>query len=198
MNERLNKFDCTIKFNFNNIEQKLEEKPYINDLKKIIDNSNSIIGELFFGLMLETYKCNNCNKEFEKINKFKTIDIEYRKIINELYQKGNSFTFIDMNNFLDFIFLEKRLNDKKEIMMEKCSSCKNKSEISKRKILEYPSYLIIRLKIGDFVEKEGFVNMNEEISSLMIKFKEIKNMEYYASDSIKMNKANILYTIKIS
>ena len=33
VNKRLNKFDSTIKFNFNNIEQKLLKKSYIDELK---------------------------------------------------------------------------------------------------------------------------------------------------------------------
>ena len=112
--------------------------------------------------MLETCKCNNCNQEFEKIKIFEIFDIDYREIIDQFSQVGNSFAFIDMNNFLDYFFLDKRLNNKKE-KMEKCPFCKNKVEISKRKILEYPSYLIIRLKIGNYEEKKGFVNMNDKI-----------------------------------
>jgi len=196
VNKRLNKFDSTIKFNFNNIEQKLLENSYIDELKKIIDNSNSIIGKLFYGLMLETYKCNNCNQEFEKIKRFETLDIEYREIIDQLFQVGNSFSFIDMNNFLDYFFLNKRLDGKRE-KMEECPSCKNQVEISKRKILEYPSYLIIRLKIGDFEEKKGFVNMNDKIPSYNIKLKEITDMEIYISDSLKKNKANNKYEYEL-
>jgi hypothetical protein len=194
VNKKLNKFDYAIKFNFNNIEQQLQEKPYINELKKIIDNSNSIIGQLFYGLMQETYKCNNCNKELEKIKRFETIDIEYREIIDDLYEAGDSLAFIDMNNFLDYIFLENRLDNKKE-KMEECPSCKKKIEITKRKIIAYPSYLIIRLKIGDYEEKKGFVNMNQKVSNLSIKFKEIKNMEVYISDSLKKNKTNNKYEL---
>ena len=197
VNKRLNKFDSTIKFNFNNIEQKLVNTLYINELKEIIDNSNSIIGELFYGLMLETYKCNNCNKKIEKIKRFETFDIDYRKIINdEYFQPGNSFASIDMDNFLEYFFLNKRLTKKIE-KMEECPSCKNKVEIINRKILEYPSYLIIRLKIGDYEEKKGFVNMNETIPSFEIKLKEIKNMEIYISDSLKKNKTNNKYEYEL-
>ena len=197
VNQRLNKFDHNIKFNFNNIEQKLQNKSNIDELKRIIDKSNSIIGELFYGLMIETYKCNNCHREFEKIKKFETIDIEYKEIIDQLNQISNSFAFIDMkNDCLDFIFLNKKLDNKKE-KMEECPSCKKKVEIIKRKILEYPSYLIIRLKIGDYKEKEGFVNMNEQISSRILKFKEINDMEIYISDSLKKDKTNNKYEYEL-
>jgi len=198
VNQKLNKLDHSINFNFNNIEQKLQKKSYFDELKRIIDKSNSIIGELFYGLMLESYKCNRCNKDFEKIKKFETIDIiEFREIINQYNQEGNiSFDYPDIKIFFEFIFLNKNLNNKTE-KIEECPSCKNKVEISKRKILEYPSYLIIRLKIGDYEEKKGFINMDEQISSLNIKLKEIENMEVYISDSLKINKKNNKYEYEL-
>ena len=198
VNQKLNKLDHSINFNFNNIEQKLQKKSYFDELKRIIDKSNSIIGELFYGLMLESYKCNRCNKDFEKIKKFETIDIiEFREIINQYNQEGNiSFDYPDIKIFFEFIFLNKNLNSKTE-KIEECPSCKNKVEISKRKILEYPSYLIIRLKIGDYEEKKGFINMDEQISSLNIKLKEIENMEVYISDSLKINKKNNKYEYEL-
>ena len=147
--------------------------------------------------MLETYKCNNCNKKIEKIKRFETFDIDYREIINDEYdQLGNSFASIDMDNFLEYFFLNKRLTKKKK-KMEECPSCKNKVEINNRKILEYPSYLIIRLKIGDYEEKKGFTNMKDKIPSFNIKLKEIKNMEIYISDLVKMNKTNNKYEYEL-
>mgnify|MGYP002624805756 CR=1 FL=1 len=194
-NKKLNNLDSTIKFNFNNIEKKLQNKSYANELKTIIDKSNSIIGQLFYGLILETYKCNKCDKKFEKIRRFETIDVEYREIIEQYYEEGNSFVFIDMNDFLVYYFLYKRLNSIQE-KLEGCPNCKKEAEIIKREILEYPAYLIIRLKIGDYKEKEGFVNINI-IPNLKVKFNEIKKMETYLANSLQTNKNNNNYEYEL-
>ena len=68
-------------------------------------------------------------------------------------------------------------------MNDKCDKCKNDVKIEKREILEYPAYLIIRLNIGEFREKEGFINSDE--LNYNIKYNKIKDLKSFTSKKNK-------------
>ena len=182
-NKKLNKRDCNISFNFNDIAEKLKNQSFSDDLKKIIENNNSIIAQTFFGLILETYKCNTCNENIEKIKELKMIEIEYREIIKFFNEEpGISCVNLDIDDFLEYYFLRKDLNINPESYV--CPKCKKDAKIIKKEILEYPPYLIIRLKRGEYIEKKGFVN-NIDINDINIKYGKIKHINIFHSPLIK-------------
>ena len=110
LNKKLNQKDDNLKFNFNNIKEelsKLSKKPeYLKDLDKIIKESNSIVGKLFYGLMLEVYRCETCKKNIkEKIKKVDIIDINFKSVMKKINAKeSDSFTkykySLDKRNFI--------------------------------------------------------------------------------------------------
>ena len=182
-NKKLNKKDRNINFNFNHIAEKLKNQSFSDDLKKIMKNNNSIIAQTFFGLILETYKCNTCNENIEKIKELKMIEIEYREIIKFFNEEpGISCVNLDIDDFLEYYFLRKDLNINPESYV--CPKCKKDAKIIKKEILEYPPYLIIRLKRGEYIEKKGFVN-NIDINDINIKYGKIKHINIFHSPLIK-------------
>jgi hypothetical protein len=179
-NKKLNKKDCNINFNFNDIAEKLKDQSFSDDLKIIIKNNNSIIAQTFFGLILETYKCNTCNENIEKIEILKIIEIEYREIIKYFNEEpGISCVNLDIYDFLEYYFLRKDF-DKIPKSYVTCPKCKKDAKIIKKEILEYPSYLIIRLKRGEYIEKKGFIN-NIDINDIKIKYGKIKHINIFHS-----------------
>ena len=187
INQRLNKFDKELNFNFNNIQNVLKDEQYREDLNNIINKNNSIISQNFFGLMLENYECKCNNKFFEKIKRLKIIDIDYLSIISHLKNNNNDDSFIQkkIDEFLEYYFLNKKI--KNYVHHEKCPKCGNKAKMIKRKIIHYPNYLIIRLNIGEYKEKEGFVKKGD-IPIYQIKYDKIKKIKDYCSNkSIQYN-----------
>ena len=194
INQRLNKFDKELNFNFNNIQNVLKDEQYREDLNNIINKNNSIISQNFFGLMLETYEC-HCNaKIFEKIKRLKIIDIDYLSIVTDFKNNDDSIIQKKIDEFLEYYFLKKNINNNAHY--EKCPKCGNKAKIIKKEIIHYPDYLIIRLNIGEFKEKEGFVK-NVDIPKYQIKYDKIKKLKDYCSNkSIQYNNIhNYVYNL---
>jgi hypothetical protein len=191
-NKKLKNKDFNINFNFNNIAEKLKNQSFSDDLKKIIKNNNSIIAQTFFGLILETYKCNTCNENIEKIEILKIIEIEYREIIKYFNEEpGISCVNLDIYDFLEYYFLRKDF-DKIPKSYVTCPKCKKDAKIIKKEILEYPSYLIIRLKRGEYIEKKGFIN-NIDINDIKIKYGKIKHINIFHSPLNKEDNNNICF-----
>ena len=189
INKKLYNIDYDFQFNFNNIENILKKESLSQNIQEIIKKNNSIASQCFDGLMIETYKCNKCKQNFEKIKIFNTIEIDYRKIINNVLQKeGNSFASLEIDDFWEYYFLRKSFNDN-ELPTIECPKCKEESKIIKREILVYPQYLIIRLIEGEFDEKKGFV-IKDEIPDIYINYKKIKSLKVYkykGTDYINVN-----------
>ena len=182
VNERLNKLDSDIDFHFNDILDKINNKLYkelYNDLENIFNKNRSIIGRLFLGIILETYKCDKCNKNIEKKNSFNILDIDYKGIINELKNENNSIVGFNIDNLLEYYFLEKKIENMEKPIID-CPQWGNKLIIIGRKIIDYPEYLIIRLNRGKFNEKDGF----EEKESFAIDYENIEKLEDYSSEKI--------------
>ena len=188
INKRLNKIDSDIDFHFNDILAKINNKLYeelYNDLENIFNKNRSVIGRLFLGIILETYKCDKCDKIIEKKNPFNFLDIDYKGIINELLYVGNSIVGFNIDNLLEFYFLGKKIENMEKPIID-CPQCGNKLIIIGRKIIDYPEYLIIRLNRGKFNEKDGF----EEKKSFAIDYENIENLEDYSSEKIINEKIN--------
>ena len=195
---RLKYVDRDSNFNFYNIQDKIKESlgdiTFSNELNKIIKENNTIASKCFDGLMLEIYNCEKCKQNFEIINIFNIITIDYRKIINFLHNdEGNSFASLDIDDFLEYFFLRKRYNDD-NLQSYNCPNCKTESKIIKKEILEYPQYLIIRLKEGKFEGDEGF-KIQDDIPNIKIFYKKIKYMRVYQSNKIESYKRNIQYNL---
>ena len=196
LNEKLNQKDKNLKFNFNNIYQKLNnlsKKPeYLNDLDKIIKESNSIIGKLFYGLMLEVYLCKNCNKNInENVKKFDIIDIDYKKIVEKINNEESQSFFNCNINEIDYFIKEDLDRDNKDNKIhppKECNTCHNQA-IFKKEILSYPPFLLIRLNRGELEENKGFVN-NVDIQDNKIKYDKSIFMNNILSDIIKNQNQN--------
>ena len=210
MNKKLNNLDYEKNFNYNNIKDALIKEPYYPKVIKILNKHNSIIGECFYGLMLETYNCDYCKiKNCQDIKQLKMIEIDLVSINHYLKEKSDSFISKDIDELLEYYFLknnfckcenriinnnptvyeycpkcEKIINS--PLMYEKCSKCNKNKKIIKREILEYPPFLIIKLNIGEFKEKEGFINnIDTNLEINYDKIKEIKN--YYSNQNKQYN-----------
>ena len=188
INRKLNKLDYDLNYNFNDIEKNLVEKSYAKDLKSIIDKNNSIISKLFFGIIKEEYKCNNCNKNVKNISEFKIIDIDYIDIIKQFKEIDKSFDATDIDDFLIYYFLKKKIDNNNQLS-KKCPLCQKDAKIISREILEYPSYLIIRLNRGKFDGEKGFID-NIDIHDVKIKFDKILYIKNYRSSQIKDKENN--------
>ena len=180
VNKRLNRFDSDIDYHFNDILNNINGEELHNDLEKIFNKNNSIIGKLFLGIILETYKCDKCDKKIEQMNPFNILDIDYKGIINELQNKNNSIVGFDIDNLLEFYFLRKKIENMKKPIID-CPNCGNKLIILERKIISYPEYLIIRLNRGAFNQKDGFEE-KESFSLFSINYENIENLENYSSE----------------
>lgn len=197
INDRLNNSDLDLNINFNDLEENLN----YSNLNSIIENNDSIIGKTFLGLILERYKCEDCKDIIiEKINKLQ-IEIDYISIINYLQNIGNSFIDVDINDFLKYYFLKKDIENMPRKQIE-CSKCGNIAKIIKREILKFPPYLIIRLKLGEFDEKKGFLNKLDmpdinfnKIESLKDYFSK-KNKTYNSIDNYEYDLISMIYYLK--
>ena len=181
--------------NFHNIQDRIKDSlTNINELNKIIKENNTIASKCFDGLMLEIYNCEKCKQNFEIIKVFNIITIDYRKIINFLQNEGNSFASLDIDDFLEYYFLRKSINDDK-LQSYDCPKCKTESKIINKEILEYPEYLIIRLKEGEFEGNKGF-KIEDDIPDISLHYKKIKYMRVYHSKKIESyNKNKLEYNL---
>ena len=184
MNKNLNGCE-NLDFDFYEIKELLKNEKYFNELNKIIFNNNSIIGKYFLGLILEIYQCDKCkNEKIEKIFEVKILNIDYISIINELSQSGITIEDFDIDFLLEYFFLKKgkSLVDCYQI----CRKCNEEIKISKREILKYPQYLIIRLNRGIFEEKKGFITKpNNKTKIEPLGCENIKNIKKYYSNQAK-------------
>ena len=205
-NKRLKNYDNEIEINFNNVKDSIKKESYYSQFNKIIEKNNSMTCDCFFGLMLETYDCDICKKKnMQNIRRFKLIDLDLVSIYDHFNNKDDSMVQIDINDFLEYYFLKKnyctcgnKSNDNPKeyeycnkckkiinspLIYGKCHKCVNKVKIIKKEILEYPHYLIIRLKIGEFVEKKGFVNLID--TNVEVNYDRINKIKNFYSNKNK-------------
>lgn len=215
INQKLNDKDTDINLNFNNIKESFAKEPYYKKLTEILNKNNTIIGQNFIGLILLKCECKNCKKNFQKLERFKVIDIDFLSIINHWNKSDDSIIGKTIESLLDFFFLNNiayqhhcpRCKEKTQIINEpdeyeyckkcdkiinnpklivECPDCKkDKATIRKKEILEYPSYLIIRLNVGEFDSKKGFINVTSDIQYLSIRYEKINDLKQYCSKKIR-------------
>lgn len=189
--------ECDININLDIID--LKKESYFSDLNNIIKNNNTIVGQNFLGILLETYKC-KCNQKIEKIKEFKILEIDYIPVVEIYNQLGNSFTILTLDEFLEHYFLRKNILEcnkcgkecdiiyepnihiycsscnkktdmKYSLSFETCPKCKKKARIVKRDFIKYPPYLIIRLDRGKY---ETIKEWNKPIN-----FEKIEDLKNY-------------------
>ena len=191
LNGILNQKDDNLKFNFNNIKEEILSKlskNTIDDLDKIIEESNSIIGKLFYGLMLEVYRCENCKKNIdENIKKFDVIDVNYKRIAKMINDNSsNSYTNIIGIDF----YIKKDLNIDNNNLSKICNTCNNKA-IFKKEILSYPPFLLIRLNTAEIDEKKEEKKEEKKDDNLnKIGYDKSLFMNDFLSDIIKSQRKN--------
>lgn len=144
-------------------------------------------------------------KNMQNIRRFKLIDLDLVSIYDHCNKKDDSMVQKDINDFLEYYFLKKnyctcgnKSNDNPKeyeycnkckkiinspLIYGKCHKCVNKVKIIKKEILEYPHYLIIRLKIGEFVEKKGFVNLID--TNVEVNYDRINKIKNFYSNKNK-------------
>ena len=213
INKKLNNLDNERNFNYNDIKDALSKELYNSEIINILNNNNSIVGQNFYGLILEVYDCDYCKiKNSESIKKTKIINIDLLSIIHYLKEISDSFISKDIDDLLEFYFLKnhfckcenKKINNNPTVyeycpkcekiinsplMYNRCSKCKNQKKLIKREILEYPPFLIIKLNLGEFKEKEGFIsNIHTNYDINYDTIKEIK--DYYSKKNKKYNDIN--------
>ena len=212
ISQRLNNLDNDIKSNFTNISNLSKNEPYYQELINIDKESNNIVSQCFYGLILETYNCYNCKKCFQNVKKLKLLDIKLYPIFRHYEKLSDSVVMKSIDDLLIFYFLKNQFckcgirtdtNNTKEFeycpkcnkiiktpfMNGKCKECQKDVLIHKREILEYPLYLIIRLNIGEFKEGQGF-NDNDEYN-YRINYTKIETLQkFFSNKNIKYNDIN--------
>ena len=76
-----------------------------------------------------------------------------------------------------------------------CPNCGKQSKIIKREIVKYPKYLIIRLILGEFDGKKGFLIKNKDMIELDIKYDCIKNLESFSYKNKKNDNKSMIYKL---
>lgn len=227
MSQRLNNLDNGVKSNFSNITNLLKSEPYYPELINIDKESNNIVSNCFYGLILETYNCDKCKiNNVQNILKLQMIDLNLIPLYRHFERISDSVVKKSIDDLLDFYFLKNKFckcgikpnnNNLKEFqycpkcnkiiktpfMNGKCKKCEEDVIISKREIIEYPLYMIVRLNLGEFKEGKGFVNIDEfnynidydKIEQLQMffssknkKYDDINNYEYNLINSIVYSK----------
>ena len=208
----LNNLDIDIKSNFTNISNLSKNEPYYQELINIDKESNNIVSQCFYGLILETYNCYNCKKCFQNVKKLKLLDIKLYPIFRHYEKLSDSVVMTSIDDLLIFYFLKNQFckcgirtdtNNTKEFeycpkcnkiiktpfMNGKCKECQKDVLIHKREILEYPLYLIIRLNIGEFKEGQGFIDNDEY--NYRINYTKIETLQkFFSNKNIKYNDIN--------
>ena len=94
--------------------------------------------------------CHN-NEEIEYQN-FNIIDIDIFEFCNYLHSEGHSLSNFYLDDCIEYFFDEKT-NKTKEVFPCPSPHCKGEK---RRKIIELPNYLVIRINWGNFENDEGF------------------------------------------
>ena len=157
LNSELNGVDPNIKNYFDNFTKKYKDE--VASLKKYIENyvknNNSIISQIFNGIMKINASCDFCQGD-EKIEykNFNIIDIDIYDFCNNQHLEGNSLTNFSLEELIKFYFKERKEEMKEK---RKCPDCgKEAGKTIEKKIIELPNYLIFRINWGDFEPDKGF------------------------------------------
>ena len=122
--------------------------------KEFLNNYNSIVSKVFYGLFKQKNICISCGKAKNNSLEndiFKFINIDTTQYSNEQSKLDNSLTYFYLDDLIDFYFT-------KQINSSFCENCEEKKEfkIINKEIYIFPDILIINIDWGQFSEKEGF------------------------------------------
>ena len=137
---------------------------FANFMKVFINNFNSIISKVFYGVILQQYTCESCNKKKQIFEKLDILELNYNNYYNyknelnnsSIKNSGNSesindsFVNIYLDDFINYYFEQQSLGN-----INICNCDKSKIKIE-RKIYKFPETLIIYINWGKFSKDEGF------------------------------------------
>ena len=165
INKELNNKDKDLQLE---IQKSFNEIPNVfnfsNFMKVFIKNFNSIISKVFYGVILQQYICESCNKKNQIFEKLDILELNYNNYYNyknelnnsNIKNSGNSesindsFVNIYLDDFINYYFEQQRLGN-----INICNCDKSKIKIE-RKIYKFPETLIIYINWGKFSKDEGF------------------------------------------
>lgn len=159
LNKELNGKDPDIKKYF---EMTINIFNYNTELEKFykdfINNNNSIVSKLLFGIIKLNKTCCFCsetekNTEYEK---FDIIEINIAELCNTKHEEDNSLTKIYFDECIDIYFSNHKEKSKK------CDCGKDYFNVTK-KIVKCPNYLTFKINWGDFIPNKGFSSSIEYI-----------------------------------
>lgn len=190
----INQICKEMNYNFPEKEDFFDGEHDINKIKGKLDKiyNNNIIIRTFFGVFEISLKCDFCNEEDVKLEKFNLFDID----IYDYISKEEFCEKVEFERCLDYFF-------EKEVKMG-CKGCEKKDQSNgERKIVKLPEYLVIRLNWGEFNEEKGFNCKDEKIKPLYnyldnIEYIEIKKkfcIEKFSSINNQASKDNIKYRL---
>ena len=204
INKELNNKDEKLKEEIIKSFEEISNNNIISDsMKTFINNNNSIISKVFYGVFLQQYSCEKCKANKQQYEILDFLELNYNNYINfnnklnnstinntscDSQSLNDSFVNIYLDDFIDFYFKQQ---NNSEINICKCDKINIKS---KKRIYKFPQTLVIYINWGKFNKEEGFgfdVNkliFNEEIdltkynvnvnNIIKIKYK-IRSIIYY-------------------
>ena len=145
---------------FDYINEELNNKDFkitkqIKETKnEFLNNYNSIVSKVFYGIFKQENLCISCGKAKSKSlenDMFKYINIDIMQYSNEESKLDNSLIYFYLDDLIDFYFT-------KQMNLSFCENCKERKEfkIISKKIYKFPDILIINVDWGKFNEEEGF------------------------------------------
>ena len=123
-----------------------------DDIYNLYKKEYSILSKYFYGTMLSTTTCQDCDHEIEKYEIFGNLQVSFDKETN-------------LEKIIEDNYQEEQLED------YKCSKCQQTNNIKKLTIVGYPKYLVISLKRfkycpkrQDFVKNMTPVDVVDELN----------------------------------
>ena len=157
LNKELNGCDKKISEYFQNMQNNLKRFDKNDKLKEFyqqfIKENNSIVSYIFYGIIKISSFCNFCSQDLEEeYKKFNLIDINIENYCNSKHMEGNSLT----NIYLDEL-IKSHFDDIKDGQIN-CKNCKKKKDkYIRKKIIELPDFLTIKMNWGNFDHEKGFL-----------------------------------------
>ena len=202
INKELNNKDEEIKVDIlKSFDELLGGSLYFsNFMKEFINNYNSIVSKIFYGIIIQQYTCETCKAKGQKYEILDYLELNYNNyykykngLNNSIIDTSNnqtineSFINFNLDDLIDFYFEPQNVEN---INICKCDKSKIKNE---KKIYKFPKTLIIYINWGKFSKDEGFgfdsnkLILNEEIDLTKYNFN-INNI-----NKIKYNIRSVIY-----
>ena len=115
--------------------------------KKFLNNNNSIVSKIFYGIFKIIKLCDFCGESIE-YKTFNYIDLNITNYSNYQHQLDNSLVYYYLDDLIEYYF-----ND--ENRESKCQKCYKNIKYTK-KIIKFPDIIIFRINWGRFSKDTGF------------------------------------------